>query len=167
MKKYLKFLVPGLALCPLLFMSCTQNYYPSRRLTRESRNVPVEPGIEEKIETPRGGDPNINYYRLAESWDQQGKPTAQAAELLFVFDTSGSMGNNIKAVNASIKEWVGLLSNHFEGFCLSAMPAGTSPERTGRLIKNGKGQACVCTFGENAVSNASAVEGFGAILDVF
>ncbi|MCB0272562.1 MAG: VWA domain-containing protein [Bdellovibrionales bacterium] len=166
MKKEMKFL--GLMLMTVLVLgACAEYDYFNRVLKRTSQNTPQDQ-TETPTDAPDGAaDPNLDYFTVTNSWTQ---PTDLGAiakpEIIFVVDTSGSMGDELDAIKDSLTGWVNqLTSQNVNDFCLGVIRANTNSSQRGALLAGSHGKKCICTYGDNEVSHATAVTEFSQTLD--
>ncbi|MEZ4819387.1 MAG: hypothetical protein R3A45_05660 [Bdellovibrionota bacterium] len=142
--------------------ACSDSYF-LRVLERTSTNVPDDI-TEETTNVPAGAaDPSLSYFNVTNNWMQPNNTPLAKPEIVFVVDTSGSMGNEVQAIKDSIQDWTAQLeSQGVFDYCLNIMRAhvpggGRTP---GELIAASGNDKCICTYGNNAVSSATAVTKF-------
>jgi len=168
MKKlaYLGVLVFGL----ISFSNCAEYDYFGRILERGSRNVPEDLLIDENPD-PGNLPPGIptapagfTYQLVTNGWQQAGEVITNA-EIVFVVDDSGSMVPDVQAIKSSLTGWVSeLMDQGVQNYCLGAMEALTDPNKTGRLVDDGNGNKCACTYGNDALSREGATQRINDIL---
>lgn len=140
---------------------CDPNYF-GRQLTRNSSNPP-DKVVETVIDTPDGADPTQDYFNVVSTFDQTNNATLVFPEILFVVDTSGSMGDEKNALKNALGGWLNQLQQlGVENFCVDVMESSPSGSNSGRLRAASGNSKCLCT---DTLSVAQIVAGFSANID--
>lgn len=164
MKKQITFL--SLIISGLVFLSACSETDFSRYLQRGGSNTPEDVTETETTVPPGAVDPTLTYFNVTNSWNQGEGGALVRPEVVFVIDQSGSMVNEVTALKNSIESWTSQIeSQGIYDYCLGVMKAESNASTVGRLVAASGNEKCICTYGDNAVSSATAVTEFRQNLD--
>lgn len=123
---------------------CSSSYF-GNVLTRTSSLAPTDV-VETQIDTPTDGNESLDYFSVTSTWNQPSEPGAVRPEILFVVDTSGSMGDEKNALINALGGWLeNLQSQKIENFCVDVMESTPSASNAGRLRAASGNDKCLCT----------------------
>jgi hypothetical protein len=152
-----KFLSKASILSFLVVLTFCDNNFFGTQLTRTSS---LDPNEFERTPTncTQNCDSSLDYFDTTVSWTQPEEAGLVSPEIVFVLDTSASMGDERDALIDALGGWLtNLESQGINNFCVDVMAAHYNTSLSGKLANRSGNPKCLC---RDQFSVAQIVEKF-------